>query len=128
MGADQRLAAGPGRSCRGNGQRQSVICGGGVVPLPRRPSVAGLAGAFWSLEGRAYALQPVGGKRGLETGVSALGRGRRQRIRDDRQHDCPCSSAPRRRSKKEGGDQAIGRSKGGRSTKIHATVDALGNP
>ncbi|HMK90449.1 MAG TPA: IS5 family transposase [Methylocystis sp.] len=30
--------------------------------------------------------------------------------------------------KKFGEDQAIGRSKGGLSTKIHATVDALGNP
>ena len=29
---------------------------------------------------------------------------------------------------KKGQDQAIGRSKGGLSTKIHATVDALGNP
>ncbi|XWX55109.1 IS5 family transposase [Methylosinus sporium] len=31
-------------------------------------------------------------------------------------------------AKKGGEDQAIGRSKGGLSTKIHATVDALGNP
>lgn len=30
--------------------------------------------------------------------------------------------------KKEGQDDAIGRSKGGLSTKIHATTDALGNP
>src|SRR5687768_13325244 len=30
--------------------------------------------------------------------------------------------------KKAGEDQAIGRSKGGLSTKIHALVDALGNP
>jgi len=30
--------------------------------------------------------------------------------------------------KKEGEDQAIRRSKGGLSTKIHALVDALGNP
>jgi transposase len=30
--------------------------------------------------------------------------------------------------KKDGEDQAIGRSKGGLSTKIHAIVDALGNP
>ena len=30
--------------------------------------------------------------------------------------------------KKEGDDPAIGRSKGGLSTKIHATTDALGNP
>ena len=34
----------------------------------------------------------------------------------------------RRCSKKDGEDQAIGRSKSGLSTKIHATVDALGNP
>ncbi len=38
------------------------------------------------------------------------------------------TSAQRRRSKKDGEDQAIGRSKGGLSTKIHAMVDALGNP
>jgi transposase len=33
-----------------------------------------------------------------------------------------------RRTKKDGEDQAIGRSKGGLSTEIHALVDALGNP
>nr|WP_183148256.1 IS5 family transposase [Denitratisoma oestradiolicum] len=31
-------------------------------------------------------------------------------------------------AKKNGGDQAIGRSRGGLTTKIHACVDALGNP
>jgi transposase len=46
----------------------------------------------------------------------------------DRQHDRPGASAQRRRSKKDGGDEAIGRSRGGLSTKIHATVEALGNP
>jgi hypothetical protein len=30
--------------------------------------------------------------------------------------------------KKDGEDQAIGRSKGGLSTKIHAVADGLGNP
>lgn len=33
-----------------------------------------------------------------------------------------------REQKKNQGDQAIGRSKGGLSTKIHTLVDALGNP
>lgn len=33
-----------------------------------------------------------------------------------------------RARQKNGADQAIGRSKGGLSTKIHALVDALGNP
>jgi transposase len=37
-------------------------------------------------------------------------------------------SAQRRRTKKAGEDQAIGRSRGGLSTKIHTLVDALGNP
>src|SRR3954453_14641709 len=47
---------------------------------------------------------------------------------DDRQHDRARSSARGRRPQKLGEDQAIGRSKGGLTTKIHATVDALGNP
>ena len=38
----------------------------------------------------------------------------------------PISIAPA--PKKSGEDQAIGRSRGGLSTKIHALVDALGNP
>ena len=38
----------------------------------------------------------------------------------------PTSIAPA--PKKAGEDQAIGRSRGGLSTKIHALVDALGNP
>ncbi len=33
-----------------------------------------------------------------------------------------------RAQKKDGSEQAIGRSRGGLSTKIHALVDALGNP
>ncbi|WP_410734046.1 IS5 family transposase [Bradyrhizobium sp. sBnM-33] len=46
----------------------------------------------------------------------------------DRQHDRASASAQCRRTKKDGEGQAIGRSKGGLSTKIHALVDALGNP
>jgi transposase len=38
----------------------------------------------------------------------------------------PISTAPARQKKEE--DQAIGRSRGGLSTKIHALVDALGKP
>jgi transposase len=47
----------------------------------------------------------------------------------DRQHHRPRTSAQRRSAQKDGRtDEAIGRSRGGLSTKIHATVDALGNP
>ena len=44
-----------------------------------------------------------------------------------RQHGGTSPPARSGRPKKEG-EQAIGRSRGGLSTKIHATVDALGNP
>lgn len=64
----------------------------------------------------------------MEKAVRDVGDGRRQRICNDRQHDRARASAQRRRPKKVGEDQAIGRSKGGLSTKIHAMVDALGNP
>jgi transposase len=50
-----------------------------------------------------------------------------QRIGDDRLYHRPGASAQRRSAQKRGA-QAIGRSKGGLTTKIHATCDALGNP
>jgi transposase len=59
---------------------------------------------------------------------SSAGEGRRQRICHDRFHHCACASTQRRREKRGPAEQAIGRSRGGLSTKIHATVDALGNP
>ena len=45
-------------------------------------------------------------------------------------HHCPIPSQCGRCTKKNGGQavQALGRSRGGFSTKIHVTVDALGNP
>jgi len=52
----------------------------------------------------------------------------RQRVYDARRDDCAGPSAQCRRPKKHGEDQAIGRSRGGLTTKIHAVVDALGNP
>jgi transposase len=52
----------------------------------------------------------------------------RQRAHDDRRDHRARASAQRRRPKKDGESQAIGRSRGGLTTKIHAIVDALGNP
>src|SRR5215213_8808184 len=75
-----------------------------------------------------HPLQPLSQGWRVGAGVPALGGRRRQRIRDDRQHDRARSSACGRRPQKAGEDQAIGRSKGGLTTKIHALVDALGNP
>ncbi|HEV8464022.1 MAG TPA: IS5 family transposase [Pseudolabrys sp.] len=52
----------------------------------------------------------------------------RQRVHDDRRDHRSCAPAQRRRPKKDGENQAIGRSRGGLTTKIHAVVDALCNP
>jgi len=90
--------------------------------------VARFTGTVWGLEERASAVEPLGGKRRLGECFQAIRRRRRQRIRHDRQDPCARPSTQRRCSKKDGEDQAIGRSKGGLSTKIHATVDALRHP
>src|SRR5712672_928449 len=66
-------------------------------------------------------------KRGFRAYFQAVEQRSRQRIHDDRCHHGPCSSTQRRCAKKNG-PQAIGRSRGGLTTKIHALVDALGNP
>src|SRR5262249_52733084 len=51
----------------------------------------------------------------------------RRRVAQPRQHDQP--GAPARRRWKRGAQvHAIGRSRGGRSTKVHLVVDALGLP
>ncbi|MGZ9074122.1 MAG: IS5 family transposase [Rhodoplanes sp.] len=63
----------------------------------------------------------------FRTHLQAIGERPRQRIHDDRRHHCARSPAQRRRAKKNGA-QAIGRSRGGLTTKIHVLVDALGNP
>ena len=47
---------------------------------------------------------------------------------DHRQHGDPSPPTCRRGGKKGGTDQALGRSRGGFSTKLHMIVDALGNP
>src|SRR4051794_23346353 len=45
----------------------------------------------------------------------------------DRPH-CRARASPSRRGKRGGADQAIGRSRGGRTTKIHALADREGRP
>lgn len=58
----------------------------------------------------------------------AFGAGRGQRVRDDRLHHR--ASPPAQCWGQKGGqqEQAIERSRGGLSAKIHATTDTLGNP
>ena len=67
------------------------------------------------------------GKGYLASAVRCNGQDERHRYLDDRQHNRQSPSLGSRR--KRGADaQAIGRSRGGRSTKIHAVVDGRGRP
>ncbi|WP_244442499.1 IS5 family transposase [Azospirillum lipoferum] len=67
-------------------------------------------------------------ERGVRAPFQSPGRGQRQRVHDARRDHRPRPPAQRRGAKKGGACQAIGRSRGGLTTKIHAIVDALGNP
>src|SRR6267378_3921670 len=90
-------------------------------------SLAGFARAFRLLEIGPSTFQPMGEEQGFRPYFQAAGKRSRQRVHDDRRHHRACSSTQRRCAKKNGA-QAIGKSRGGLTTKIHALVDALGNP
>src|SRR6201747_2451150 len=82
----------------------------------------------WGLEQHPPATQPLGQTWSLDQHPCVVSGRRRQRIRDDRRHDRASPPTQRRCEKKAGEDQAIGRSKGGLSSKFHVLADALGNP
>src|SRR5712675_3178787 len=90
-------------------------------------SVAGFTRAFRLLEIGPSTFQPMGEEWGFRSYFQAAGQRSRQRIHDERRHHRARSPTQRRCAKKNGA-QAIGRSRGGLTTKIHALVDALGNP
>jgi len=73
------------------------------------------------------ALPAVVTQRGMGESFQGPGRYTGLRIRHDRQHDL---EGPRRRDGRKRGAEsaAIGRSRGGLTTKLHAAVDAIGLP
>jgi hypothetical protein len=95
-----------------------------------RYALVGPAGTFWRPDQDPHAVFTLGQERRLEQerrlqeDLRNAGGRCGQQIRDDRQRHRTRAPAQRRRSKKDGEDQAIERSKGGLSTKIHAVVDA----
>ena len=77
---------------------------------------------------RRGAISPMGRKRRLYESIQDLSGRSGQQVRHDRCNHCQSPSAQRRGSKKGEANEASGRSRGGLTTKIHAIVDALGNP
>jgi transposase len=80
------------------------------------------------MEQRIQAFPPVGKARRLEASFHGVGFRPRPRIPDHRFHHRAGTPTCGRRPKGGSEDEAIGRSRGGLSTKVNIGVDALGNP
>src|SRR4051794_636710 len=126
MGEDGTTLFGQAGRPRTQRQGQSPVCRGGAVDCAHRQSLAGSAALVRGLEQRLHPLSRLGEGGGLAAAVRRrLGRAR-PGIRPGRRHHR--QGPPARTGCKRGTQsQAIGRSKGGLTTKILALTDALGN-
>ena len=89
--------------------------------------MAGFAGTLRSSYDRLQSLRPVGRTRDLEWNI----RGARHRMRGrlDLRGQFHCEGAPLGGRRKRGElGQGIGRSRGGRGSKVHVAVDDFGRP
>lgn len=87
--------------------------------------MAGLPRDLWSIDDGLQSVPSLVGARHLAAVARHTDRGEPRRRSAHRQHDV--QSAPLGRRRKGGAAaQAIGRSRGGRTTKIHAVVDGKG--
>ena len=89
--------------------------------------MAGLPGLLWTFDDRLQSFPSLVGAGNMAQIVRSSGRDHRPGHSHDRQHDVQGPSV-RRRWKRGADAEAIGRSRGGRSTKIHAVVDGCGRP
>jgi len=88
-------------------------------------SLAGLSGGLRSIHDDLQSLSSLVSPRRLAALVHSGGRRQQRRYADHRQHHGKGASLCGRR-KRGASAQAIGRSRGGRTTKIHAVVDGHG--
>src|SRR5450759_1179598 len=96
----------------------------GALWITQRPVGADQGCSAWAcrlLESGPSTFRPMGEGRSFRAYFQAVEQRSRQRIHDDRCHYCTRSSTQRWCAKKNGA-QAIGRSRGGLTTKIHALV------
>jgi len=127
MEANRAVVLRQGRRARGNRARQPPLCRSGVVDRPHGLAVVRPAPTLRRVAHGVHAFFPLEQERGVGTD----GRRTQERCRSGavvRRLDHRASPPTRDRRPKKAGAQAIGRSRGGLSTKIHAAVEALGNP
>ncbi|KGC65566.1 transposase DDE domain protein [Burkholderia pseudomallei] len=127
MGTNRVRLARQGRRSRAHGDRQSLVCRSSPLDRPHGLPVARFAERVRPMAYGVHALLPVASQRRVGT------RGAR-RVRRDGDQTCAdrldhrtCAPAFGRRSKKSG-PQALGRSRGGLTTKLHLAVDEAGRP
>src|SRR5215210_827625 len=125
MGEDSPADARQGLRSWGDGQGQSAVPGGGAVACAHGRALARPAERVRPLEQRLPALSSLGEGRRLRARLRVPVRRAGLRIRPGRRHH---RHRPPQGERRKGGtrNQAIGRSRGGLTTKILALVDALG--
>src|SRR5271170_1135388 len=98
-----------------------------ILRAAHRDAVARSAGTLRAVHDGVQSLQPLVSTRHLEADFRHAGIEIARQSISDRQHDRESPSCGQRRKRGEQ-NQAIGISRGGRSTKIHAIVDSKGRP
>ncbi len=113
---------------RRNCLRWAKVCAWGVMGIAIGDALAGHAGALRQVQIHAQAFHSLGLDRGLGQGVCRSAEGPREPLCDDQFNGSTGSLAGRERQKKGVQETALGRSRGGLTTKIHLLADALGLP
>ena len=128
MGSNRRVA--PRQAWRpwANWRGQPAVRRSGAVDGTYRRTVARPTASIRSMKYRVQTLLSLIRQRGVANPLCPLIRGCGFRGGLSRQHYRSRPPARGRCPPKNGSDQAIGRSRGGLTTKVHACVDALGNP
>src|SRR6266513_1265739 len=129
MAHSQSFATGSGRAWSGhwgqaaNDERHSLgVAHGRAVARPAR--------TIWQVEFGLRALHPLEQARGVGCGIRDAGGpwASRRRGTCHRFHDCAGAPTCRRRKRGNQNREALGRSRGGFSTKIHLRTNGKGNP
>jgi transposase len=129
MGVHGRSLPGGSLASRRQGPRRPQILGGAALFCRPQHHLARSAEGIWQLEQRLEAVLAVEPERRVRGLLSITGRTQRDGASDPnvRQHRRTGSRFGRWRKRGQDG-QALGRSRGGFSTKIHLKADFKGNP